>query len=167
MLPAVAPSAREAAAARFLSQASHALDAETQAEIAASALRILGDPAFAPVFGPDSIGEAPIAGTLHGFGCDLSVHGQIDRIAFDGARILIVDFKTDRKPPGAPESVPAAYTGQLAVYRALLGQTFPGRTISCGLLWTETPQLMEMPQTLLDMALQQLRDRGAEPPSAP
>ena len=37
--------------------------------------------------------------------------------------ILIVDFKTNRTPPGSVAEAPAAYIRQLALYRALLQKT--------------------------------------------
>jgi len=46
-----------------------------------------------------------------------------------------------------------AYLVQMALYRAVLAQAFPGRAIRCALLWTEAPILMEAPPGALDRAL--------------
>ena len=45
-------------------------------------------------------------------------------------------------PPTAKEA-PPAYVEQLALYRAVLGRIYPGRTVRAALVWTEGPALME------------------------
>ena len=39
---------------------------------------------------------------------------------------------------------------QLALYREVLRKIFPGKVVSCALLWTEKPHLMELPDSRLD-----------------
>jgi len=52
--------------------------------------------------------------------------------------------------------VPDAYVKQMALYRAAMQAAFPGRSVRCALLWTETPHLMDLPDSLLDAALAHL-----------
>ena len=51
--------------------------------------------------------------------------------------------------PRPPLFVSPAYRAQLALYKAALGQVFPGKTVRCALLWTDGPRLMPVPDELL------------------
>jgi ATP-dependent helicase/nuclease subunit A len=85
-----------------------------------------------------------------------SVSGQIDRLAVTADAVLIADYKTNRDPPTTVEKAVSdhpGYVGQLALYRALLSRIYPDRAIRAALVWTETPQLMELPAPTLDQAL--------------
>ena len=42
---------------------------------------------------------------------------------------------------------------QLALYRAVLTQLYPGQAIRAALIWTDVPDLMEIPACGLDRAL--------------
>ena len=70
--------------------------------------------------------------------------------------MLIVDYKTNRPPPAALETVPDAYVAQLAIYRALLAPLYPGRRVAAALLFTEGPHLLTLPAELLDQTLVRL-----------
>ncbi len=78
------------------------------------------------------------------------VSGQIDRLVIGQEEILIVDYKTNQTPPSTPEAAPRDYVSQLALYRAVLANLYPGRTIRCFLLWTETAEMMELSGSALD-----------------
>ncbi len=146
-LPEIAPAYREAAALRWLTRrGSEAGEAEA---LAREALAVLGDARFAPVFGPGSRAEAPIIGEAAG----KAVRGVVDRLVVDDAHVMVLDFKTDRPAPADPARIAEAYVLQMALYRAVLQRIFPGRPVSCALLWTEAPALMEVPQGRLDAAL--------------
>ena len=54
---------------------------------------------FAPVFAPGSRAEVPVAGTIEGAKGPEAISGQVDRLAVEGDRVLIVDYKTKRRPP--------------------------------------------------------------------
>ena len=45
------------------------------------------------------------------------------------------------------------YIGQLAYYRAVLMRLYPDRPVWAALVWTDTPDLMEIPAADLDAAL--------------
>jgi ATP-dependent helicase/nuclease subunit A len=45
------------------------------------------------------------------------------------------------------------YIGQLAYYRAVLMRLYPGRPVRAALVWTDSPDLMEIPAADLDAAL--------------
>ena len=67
--------------------------------------------------------------------------------------VLIADYKSDRSIPTRVEEVSANYVRQLALYRAVLTDLYPGRSIRAALVWTDVPDLMEIPPDALDAAL--------------
>jgi ATP-dependent helicase/nuclease subunit A len=146
-LPDLPVAERVAAAKRFLDRRGTELPASVRAEIAAETLRLLADPTFAALFGPGSRAEAPIVGELAD---GLVISGQIDRLLVTSSEVLVVDFKTNRPAPRTPGETAQPYLRQMAAYRAALGKIYPGKSICCGLLWTEEPRLMELPEGLLD-----------------
>jgi len=145
-LPDLPQGEREAAAMAYLCQPAHGLDAATARAWYAEVAAILEDPMFAPLFAPGSVAEAPISGVVGG----RVVSGQIDRLAVGEREVLVVDFKTNRPPPARAEQVPESYLRQMAAYRALLEEAFPGKDIHAALLWTAAPRLMTLPGDLLD-----------------
>lgn len=151
-LPDLEPGLREATAARFLMHPAHGLPANAQAEIRREVLAVLDDPAFAAIFRPGAQVEAPLAGRLG----NRLVVGQVDRLIVNDDVVLVVDYKTNRPPPGRAEAVDPAYLEQMALYRGLLQQIFPGRPVQAALLWTYAPRLMPLPDALLDGVLRRL-----------
>jgi ATP-dependent helicase/nuclease subunit A len=153
-LPDLEPGAR-AAAARVMLGAEGDLDEAQRAEIANAALRILEDPRFAPVFGPGSRAEVAIAGpvTPGRAARAVPVAGRVDRLVVGPDRVLVVDFKTDRRAPASLASVDAAYILQLALYAAVLKEIYPGRLVEAALVWTEGPRLMAVPPEAMAAAL--------------
>jgi ATP-dependent helicase/nuclease subunit A len=80
------------------------------------------------------------------------VAGYVDRLAVTDTEILIGDFKTNRPPPTRIADVPPSYIRQLALYRAVLRKIYPTKLVRAALIWTETPDLMELSQKVLDDA---------------
>ncbi len=64
--------------------------------------------------------------------------------------MLIIDYKTNRAAPSKVEDVAPVYLYQLAAYRLALQEIYPGKPVRAALLWTEVPQIMEIPQAILD-----------------
>ena len=115
---------------------------------------LIGDPRFAAVFAPGSRAEVSIAGRLERPGRPPAlVSGQIDRLVVTPAEVLIVDYKTNHAPPTAAAEAPTGYIRQLALYRAVLQKLYPQLPVRAALLWTETPDLMEISTPALDAAL--------------
>jgi ATP-dependent helicase/nuclease subunit A len=84
------------------------------------------------------------------------VSGQVDRLMVTPGEVLIADYKTNRPAPKTLAEVKerhADYVRQLALYCAVLTRLYPGRPVRAALLWTDTPDLMEIPQADLDAAL--------------
>lgn len=143
-LPAVAEAQRETHARSFLAR--EGLESEAADSIWRDVARILADAEFAPLFGPGSLAEAPIAGRVGAH----AVSARIDRLLVTPERILLVDYKTDVHPPARPEESPVVYLRQMAAYRALTRRIWPGRAVRTALLWTSLPVLMTVPDALLD-----------------
>jgi ATP-dependent helicase/nuclease subunit A len=154
-LPDVAAAGRRDAALRYLAR--NAGDDWTVADreaLAERMLALIGDPRFAPVFSPGSRAEVSIAGRLARPGRPPAlVSGQIDRLVVTPAEVLIVDYKTNHGPPAAETGAPPGYIRQLALYRAVLQKLYPQLPVRAALLWTETPELMEISTPALDAQL--------------
>jgi ATP-dependent helicase/nuclease subunit A len=169
-LPTVAVSDREPVAAAFIAKRGAALSRKVRASIVHETLAVLSSADFAPLFGPNSMAEVPIAAVIprpHGTGPALDLSGQIDRFAVTDEDVLIVDYKTNRPPPSEVRFVAAAYLYQLAAYRLALREIYPGRRVRAALLWTDGPRLMEIPADVLDGYQSRLWDLDVQSLDAP
>jgi ATP-dependent helicase/nuclease subunit A len=153
-LPDIAPERRGAAARRYLERSGTLFDEVERNDMARQVLALMDDPRFAPLAAPGSRAEVPIVGriTRHGRS-PVSISGQVDRLAVAAQAVLIADYKTNRPAPRRLEEVPEAYLVQLALYRAALAELYPGRTLRALLVWTDVPDFMEIPDSILDAAL--------------
>jgi ATP-dependent helicase/nuclease subunit A len=114
-------------------------------------IALLDDPRCIELFRPGSRAEVPIVGRLAAG--RIAVSGQIDRLAVGDHSVLIADYKTNANPPRSPADVPPAYILQLALYRALLCRLYPGKAVRAMLIWTEIPDVMELPAAAMDAEL--------------
>ncbi|MDW6024528.1 double-strand break repair helicase AddA [Mesorhizobium sp. BAC0120] len=156
VLPETSEAERDFAARRYIERIGRLWPAEDREAAAGSVMRIFADEAFAPIFSARSRAEVSIAGTLEIGGAERAISGKIDRLAITADEVLIVDYKTNRPPPERLADVPPAYVAQLALYRALLGPLYPGRAVRAALLFTETPQLIAVPEHVMEDALARL-----------
>lgn len=139
-LPALESDARRAAGERWLMGAGGVGDAALAASLAEQACRVISDPRFAEVFAPDALAEAPIAAVVEG----QVIAGTVDRLRVTEDRVLLVDFKTNRRAPATLDEAPPSHLKQIAAYAAALEQIFPGRQVVAGLLYTSAPVLLEL-----------------------
>ncbi len=146
-LPDLAPDARAQAAEAWLAR--QGVEAEARGPLANEALAVIAHPKFARAFGPESRAEAPLVGAVAG----RPVRGIVDRLIVTADEVLVLDYKSDRPAPLAPEDAPAAYVLQMALYRSVLMQIFPDRVVRCALIWTERPALTELSAAQLTAAL--------------
>jgi ATP-dependent helicase/nuclease subunit A len=159
-LPARDPARRHAAGLELLDRLAPDLPpAEAQA-LVDEALAVFALQELAGLFGPDALAEAPVAGcvALPG-GREVEVTGRIDRLLVTPHAIVIADFKAGQPPAG--DAAPLSALGQLALYRALLAQAFPGRVIEALLVWTKAPRTVRIAPDLLDAAMAALAAQGA------
>jgi ATP-dependent helicase/nuclease subunit A len=145
-LPEIERSLRKDMALQFL--AARGVAAEEADEIVRQTFDVLDHPDFAAAFAPGSRAEVAIVADLPEL--DGRLNGRIDRLAVTDGHVLAIDFKTNRETPKRVEDAPEAYVRQMALYRLALAKVFPGRTVSCALVWTDGPSLMALPDSLLD-----------------
>jgi ATP-dependent helicase/nuclease subunit A len=139
-LPAVEPDLRAAAAERWLERSAGVSDASVRAEIVSQVCGILSDRAFSRLFGPGSLGEAPLAATLPN---GRVIAGTVDRLLVEQDRVSVIDFKTGRVPDRDAD-IPNAHRSQMDAYSSALRVIFPGREIRSALLYTAGPKLMQL-----------------------
>jgi ATP-dependent helicase/nuclease subunit A len=156
-LPDVGSERRRDAALNYLARNAADWSDSDRDALARQVLALIGDTRFSPVFGASSLAEVAIVGRLERpRRPPVSVSGQIDRLVVTPHEVLIVDFKTNQSPPATAGEAPSAYIRQLALYRAVLGKLYPQRAVRAALLWTETPELMEISAPALDAELASL-----------
>ena len=153
-LPSVASEEREQTARGFVAARGAELPEAVHDAIVTEAMRILLDARFGEAFGPNSRAEVALVANVvdpTGKGPVLRVNGQVDRLVrcSDGS-LLIVDYKSNRRPPATAEGASEAYLLQLAAYRIAVQQVFPNERVEAAFLWTDGPLLMPVPQALLD-----------------
>ncbi|OWK32682.1 double-strand break repair helicase AddA [Sphingomonas mucosissima] len=145
-LPAVLPENRRAAADRWLLQVGQVSNAAERSDLIDTVCGILADPQTASLFGPGSLGEAPISAVVEG---GLVIAGTVDRLLVTPDRVQLVDFKTGRFAPAGLDDVPAYHLRQMAAYAAALSVIFPDRPVEASLLYTAAPLLIRLPPALL------------------
>ncbi|MCH1542446.1 MAG: double-strand break repair helicase AddA [Alphaproteobacteria bacterium] len=147
ILPRYAPAQRAAAATAYLNHHEGAADPTILAQVMA----VMADQVLAPLFGAGALAEAPIGGflTRHD-GSRLALSGQIDRLVETDKTILLVDFKTGTPPNDRSGGL---YQSQMAAYHALMRAAKPGKTVSCGLVWTQTGRIDWLSADILNAAL--------------
>jgi ATP-dependent helicase/nuclease subunit A len=139
-LVAVEASARPQAAKHWLERSGALANASARDEIVDQVCGILSDPRFSSLFGPGSLGEAPLAATLPD---GRVIAGTVDRLMVEPDRISVIDFKTGKVPEDTA-SVPAVHRAQMEAYADALRVIFPGRAIHSALLYTAGPRLIEL-----------------------
>jgi len=153
-LPDIAPERRREAALSYLARNADGWTEDERRTLAEGAVALIADPRFAHAFAAGSQAEVSIVGRLERPGQPPAlVSGQIDRLVVTGREVLIVDYKTNHAPPMTADEAPRGYVRQLALYRAVLAKLYPQLPVRAALLWTETPDLMEISAPALDAAL--------------
>ena len=149
ILPTLPEDQRRTIAARMLANQSEIAGNDTNT-IIDDVMRVIDDTRLARLFGPDALAEVSINGMVEGVG----VAGQIDRFHVGETDILIADFKTGTRPDGPP---PANYCLQMALYAALLGDIYPGKTITSWLVWSESTSVQEISNDERNASLERFR----------
>ena len=146
-LPALPVVARPAAARAWLDRPGQGFSGDEATALAEEVLAILAHPELAPLFGPASRAEVPLIGLIG----DAVIGGLVDRLAVLDDRVLLADYKTNRRPPATEADTPVLYLRQLAAYRGVLRQIFPDRPVQCALIWTQAARVCVLPDALLDL----------------
>ena len=149
-LPDLPESEREAAARAFLGRPALGLGKAEAEEMLTETLRVLADPEHADLFGPGSLSEVPVTGTIGAEGSLRTLSGQVDRLLVTEDAVTVIDFKTNRPPPQTEDQVAPVYLRQMASYREALRRVYPDRPVHAVLLWTVGPRLMPLSDQILD-----------------
>ncbi len=145
-LPDIAPERRGEVADRWLEKQKGIADFDERQELIKIVLSVLENPEWSSLFAPESLAEAPIAAVVE----ENVISGTVDRLLITDDRIYVVDFKTGRQVPERVEDAPVAYLRQMAAYVAALEKIFPGRPIKAGLLYSQSPTILEIPGALIE-----------------
>ena len=124
----------------------------------AEAQKVLMNPKLAFLFADDALAEVDVSANLP----DLDgqrIHGAIDRLLIEPARILAVDFKSNALVPKNTSEVPEGILRQMGAYSASLSQIYPDHAVEVAILWTRTAELMPLSQEAVIEALR----RAASP----
>ncbi len=146
ILPQLDPATWEKALAQYLARTQLAIPAESRGDFMAEVLAVVRHPDFAPIFGPGSRAEVPVVGMAG----KRILSGMMDRVLVTTDSVLIVDYKTNRPPPVRAEDIAPVYLRQMAAYRQVMYNIYPGKTVKCALLWTDSLTLMPVSDKALD-----------------
>jgi len=150
-LPEVPPARREAHGRALLEVLG--LDADEAGQCLSEAVKVLASPDLAEVFAPGALVEVALSGQWRG----RPIWGIIDRLVITPARVLAVDFKSNRVVPASADAVPEGILRQMGAYHQMLSAQYPERQVDLALLWTATARLMPLDPAMLEAAL----DRAA------
>jgi ATP-dependent helicase/nuclease subunit A len=139
-LPAIPPERRAEAAEHWLSTSGGVRDPVVRTGLADTVCAIISDARFADVFAPDALAEAPLAAVVGG----QVIAGKVDRLHVSADRVLVVDFKTNRRAPVGLADAPEPHLKQMAAYAAALGRVFPDTRVEAALLYTAGPVLLPL-----------------------
>ncbi len=160
-LPDLPAADRAAASLRFLGRPAWGLETAQRLAIANEVADILDHLGLAPLFGPGSRAEVPLIGRIG----DRVVAGRVDRLMVTESEVMVVDYKTNRRPPATEADIPDLYVRQMAAYRLALACIYPRHHVRCILVWTDGPALMEIDSARLDDALSGMVTAGENLPS--
>ena len=141
-LPALPRERYEAVGQAYVQARAPRLAPGERARLVADALGVIDHDALRPLFEPAARAEAAIAGSIQTASGTRPVFGQIDRLAVLEREVLMADFKSGTVPGRA--GAPPSYIGQLALYRALVGDIYPDRAVRAFLVWTAGPVVWEL-----------------------
>lgn len=115
-----------------------------------SVMAIIEGEQFQHLFSSQSRAEVSMTGVLDADGINRRINGQIDRLIITNSNIIIADYKTDRSVPEHEDQFSNSYIIQLAIYKNILEQIYPGKQVECLLLWTSIPKITPISAELLN-----------------
>ncbi len=151
-LPKYSQSERLEIAQKLVDSDSDATLIEDVAGIVNDVLNLLLRNEFSHLFAQSTLKEVGFTATIDQFGGQI-LHGAIDALLVDGNVITIVDFKTNRAVPDAPNSTPEGILRQMGAYAAAIKKIYPSYEVKTQILWTAGPKLMDLPEDIVSDAL--------------
>ncbi|MCO6187984.1 double-strand break repair helicase AddA [Rhizobium sp. L1K21] len=156
VLPDIEPGMQAAAAARYLARALPASDDAVREALADQVLSTLENRELSILFSPSAQAEVNVMGILNLGGGEFAVSGRIDRMAVENDRILIADFKTNRRAPESESEIAAEHLAQMALYREILKPLYPGKAIACCLIYTTNSRTFMLDEAEMDNVVEKL-----------
>lgn len=158
-LPDFAEAEREEAARRYAERAARFWPTGEREHLIRAVLRVISEPAVQPAFSANSRAEISIMGTMTIGRQHYAVSGRVDRLAVDGDRVILVDYKTNRVPPRTAREIPFSHTAQLAIYREILAPLYPGKEFVCALIYTENAAFVRVDDDAMTQALAAIKTK--------
>lgn len=158
-LPRVEPATRRKAGLAYLVSRAPGLGEPALRGILGAVMRLIEDPALAPLFTEDARAEVSLSGRVSLGGVERAVTGRVDRLAVTDDTVTLADFKTGR-PPADDEALPEVEAGQIALYARLLSRIYPGKRILPMLVWTSGPVIRELDDATIEAALARIGIAG-------
>ena len=146
-LPQIPEPDRPEAAASIL--ASLDADIGDHKQLATGVIRLLAMPALAHIWAEDVLREVDFTADIG----KARFHGTIDALIVADGHVHAIDYKSNRIAPDQPADIPEGVLRQMAIYEAALKQIFPDHAITLSILWTQTADLMAIPEQVLQGAL--------------
>ena len=153
MLPSLDPGERREKATIYCRQFESRWTSSDIELICDQVFGVMDHPAYGPFFARDARAEVSVMGTLMIGGEERAVSGVIDRLSVTDDAVYLVDYKTNAHPPQTISEIPAVYIRQMALYHALVAPLFPKKPVKAALLFTTTPNLIELDEQTLARAL--------------
>lgn len=158
-LPDMPAAERAEAGRRYVERGARHWPREERDAVVEAALSVLAHPDLAGIFTAHGRAEVSIMGTFRLDGESYAVSGRVDRLAVLDDRVVILDYKTNRRPPSSLDGISQAHKAQLAIYREVLAPLYPGKRFDCVLVYTEDASVFRLPDETLASALAGLKTK--------
>jgi ATP-dependent helicase/nuclease subunit A len=152
VLPGIDPSARETTAIELIRNQPDSGLIPNLGDLVSEAISTLSAPDLSWVWNT-GLAEVPISAALPSLN-NQRIFGIIDRLIVTDTDVIAVDYKTNRETPKSADDTPNGLARQMAAYRDALRQIYPTHRIRTVLLWTKTITTTELPDAMLDAALE-------------
>ena len=113
------------------------------------ALSVLNDPKFSYIFAKDVLSEVPFSAQLPNLK-NKKIYGIIDRLIVGSNNVQIIDFKTNSTVPKTANKIPLGILRQMSAYKLAIENIYPGKEVSCYILWTAIKKIDHLEEDLLD-----------------
>ena len=113
------------------------------------ALSVLTDPKFSYIFAKDVLSEVSFSAQLPNLK-NQKIYGIIDRLIVGGNNVQIIDFKTNSTVPKTANKIPLGILRQMSAYKLAIEEIYPGKEVSCYILWTAIKKIDNLEKDLLD-----------------
>ena len=113
------------------------------------ALSVLTDPKFSYIFAKDVLSEVPFSAQLPNLK-NKKIYGIIDRLIVGSNNVQIIDFKTNSTVPKTANKIPLGILRQMGAYKLAIEEIYPGKEVSCYILWTAIKKIDHLEKDLLD-----------------